>query len=210
MKNIWFIRHGESEANAGHPTSDPAAIALTPKGIAQANALAALVPFKPDIIIMTPYIRTQQTARPLIEKYPEVPVEIWPLHEFDFLSPVQCVGTTPEERWPWVQEYWYRCNPYYSDGPGAESFNSFKARVIAQIRRLESVDAKFILVFTHGHVLRATWQYFLGGEHHSPVERMHHFYHHMGLLPMPNTCIFKARYQDGWQIETPEFDMLSV
>lgn len=36
MKTITLVRHGESEANAGLPSSDPALIPLTATGIAQA------------------------------------------------------------------------------------------------------------------------------------------------------------------------------
>ena len=62
MKEVWFIRHGESSANAGLPTTDPGTIPLISKGVLQAKALAKTIGKRPDLIVMTPYLRTQQTA----------------------------------------------------------------------------------------------------------------------------------------------------
>jgi len=69
MKQIWFIRHAESEANAGLPTSDPASIALTAKGFEQAKLVSELIDIEPGLVIMSSYIRTQQTAEPFLKKY---------------------------------------------------------------------------------------------------------------------------------------------
>lgn len=161
MKKVWFIRHGESEANAGLPTSFPDQITLTAKGIEQAKELATSLVEKPDLIITSKYIRTQQTADPAIHKFKDVPVEVWPLHEYDFLSPESCVNTTVEQRKPLVQNYWRNCDATFVDGPGAESFYEFKKRVLDCVHRLESNPNDFIIVFAHGHVIRAIWQYFL-------------------------------------------------
>jgi hypothetical protein len=51
-----------------------------------------------------------------------VPVEIWPLQEYDFLSPTTCVNTTIHERKPMVMNYWSKCDPDLVHGDGAESF----------------------------------------------------------------------------------------
>jgi probable phosphoglycerate mutase len=88
MKTIWFIRHAESEANAGLAKTYPDTIPLTLKGFTQARLLAEPIATEPDLIITSPYLRTQQTAQPLADKYPLVPTERWPKHEFNFLSPI--------------------------------------------------------------------------------------------------------------------------
>ena len=206
MKDVWFIRHAESEANAGLPTADPGLIALTPKGHEQAEILAGIINVVPDLVVCSPYLRTQQTARPLLKKYPQVQKLVWPIHEFDFLSPKACINTTVDQRRPWVKSYWDACQPDYVHGEGAESFNSFQNRVISCIKLLEQRDEAFIMVFAHGHVMRVIWQYFTTGEYLDPVV-MTVFRDQMTLLPVHNTAVFKASYdQDTWNVLDPVFD----
>ena len=64
MKTIYFVRHGEAQANidgllAGAKTDSP----LTVKGEAQAHDLAATLASKPvDLIVASPLIRAMKTA----------------------------------------------------------------------------------------------------------------------------------------------------
>lgn len=204
MKRIWFIRHAESAANAGLPTTRPDTIPLTEKGKQQAQELAKLITEPPQLIIMTPYIRTQQTAKPLMEKFPQVASEIWPFHEFDFLSPEQCAGTTVDQRKPWVADYWKKCEADFVHGEGAESFTEFNVRIIGGLKQLERSPYDFIIVFAHGHVMRAIWQYFLTGRLSGDNGSMAYFRDEMSRLPVPNTAIFKAVFSDNiWQAEAP-------
>lgn len=206
MKRIWFIRHAESAANAGLPTTSPDSIPLTEKGLQQAEELAKLITAPPNLFVMTRHIRTQQTAKPVLEKFPQVPTAIWPLHEFDFLSPEQCTGTTVEQRKPWVTEYWQQCDPDFVHGVGAESFAAFKSRVITSLTRLEASPYDFIIIFAHGHVMRAIWQYLATGHSVNDKEAMQHFRDIMSKLPVPNTTIFKANFHNGaWETEDPVF-----
>lgn len=208
MKRIWFIRHAESAANAGLPTTRPDTIPLTDKGMQQAQALADNLNDVPGLIIRTPYLRTQQTAKPLLDKFPQVPTEIWPFHEFDFLSPSQCAGTTVEERKPWVSDYWQRCDPHYVHGAGAESFAAFKSRIIGRLKQLEKSPYDFIIVFAHGHVMRAIWQYLITGNTLFDNNCMAGFRDKMTRLPVPNTAIFRASFQnDIWRVDHPKFDI---
>src|SRR4051812_43055625 len=63
MTEIWLIRHGESESNAGLPTSDTAKIALTPRGFAQAECIVAAFTRPPSLIVTSPYLRAIQSAQ---------------------------------------------------------------------------------------------------------------------------------------------------
>lgn len=150
----WLIRHGESAANAGAVTNDPAAIPLTDTGTGQARSIAVSVSRRPDLIVVSPYLRTRQTAEPTIARFPDVPVETWPVQEFTYLSPNRCVGTTAARR-PLVEDYWQRCDPAYVDGPGAEAFSALLERVRLMRHRLSEAAAGFVLVFTHGQVMQA-------------------------------------------------------
>lgn len=163
---ILLIRHAESEANAGLRTSDPAAISLTEKGIVQAIKLAEQFSEAPDLIITTTYLRTRQTAQPLIDKFPSVPVEVWPLHEFTFLSPSMCQNTTAMKRVPMVKEYWDRCDPFFVHGEGAESFDQFSTRVKVAWEKLKVLRHSSITIFTHGQVMRFLKQYLEEGDLH--------------------------------------------
>lgn len=189
MKEVWFIRHAESASNAGLKTSDSATIPITEFGHQQAEELAHFIDKKPDIIIHSKFLRTLQTAKPTIEKYPVVPVEILPLHEFDFLAKSKCVDLNAEERKPMVKAYWERCDPEYIDGDGAESFSGFTERIKESIERIENLKADFILVFTHGHVIRAICQYMNKGDMsmRAYIEISKH-------LPVHNTEIFQASF----------------
>jgi len=206
MKTIRFIRHAESQANAGEATQTDESIPLTEKGRQQAIALANSISEKPDLIVCSKYSRTQQTASPLIKKFPDVRVKILPLHEFSYLSPAVCAGTTPNQRKSRVADYWEQAGPDFFHGEGAESFNQFIQRIDCCVQCLEFCEAQNILVFTHGHVLRAIWQLLAGHEFSSGHERMHHFHRHMSLLQVPNTCIFKATfYKNEWELIEPQF-----
>mgnify|MGYP003239349145 CR=1 FL=1 len=98
------------------------------EGRRQAEALTARIGFRPDLIVVSPFVRTRQTAEPLRQKYPDVPVEEWPVQEFSFLDADRCADTTQEERRPLAEVYFARNDPDYVDGT---------------------------VVFTHGNFMRA-------------------------------------------------------
>ena len=150
-----LIRHGESEGNIGLPTDSPAGIRLTQKGYEQAEYLAKSVVTQPDLIVVSPYIRTQQTAEALVGRCTDVLVETWKVHEFSYLNPVKYAGTTEAERGKFAQSYWERCDPDWRDGDGAESFRDFIGRVDAALARLRDEPERWTLVFTHGYFIKA-------------------------------------------------------
>lgn len=153
---INFFRHGESISNAGAATSDPASIPLTERGHNQAERIAQSYEARPTLIVVSSYQRTWQTAAPLIVRFPEVPVEEWPVQEFTYLEPSRCVGTTGAERRAWVEHYWNSCSAEYRDGPGAESFMDLLRRVRETRSRFETLPTgSQVAFFTHGQFLQA-------------------------------------------------------
>ncbi len=157
MRQRWLIRHAESAANAGAATSDPASIPLSEAGQAQAQALAiaTALPRQPDLIVISPFLRTRQTAEPTMRRFPDVAVETWPVQEFTYLSPSRCADMTAAQRRPLVEAYWQRCEPEHVDGPGAESFSAMLQRVRWLREQLATHAADRIVVFTHGQVMQA-------------------------------------------------------
>lgn len=149
MKHVLLIRHSESTANVGFKTSTPRDIELTDIGHKQALALADEIHQKPDLIVTSSYIRTLQTASPLMSRFPNTTHEQWSVHEFTYLSPIRCHNTTTEQRVPLAMDYWNRCDPYYRDGDGAESFADFIDRVQSARINIQQRPEEFIILFSH-------------------------------------------------------------
>jgi 2,3-bisphosphoglycerate-dependent phosphoglycerate mutase len=153
---IILVRHGQSVANAGGRTADHVSNPLTELGHMQSKQFADRLDCKPTLLIVSPFQRAQQTAEPLRQRYPDVPVEEWPIHEFNFLEPSHHQGTTEDDREPHVRKYWKLLDPTYTDGPGAESFALFLDRARNAIRRLADRDpGGCIVIFTHGFFMQA-------------------------------------------------------
>jgi len=152
---IYLIRHAESIGNIGARTKEHSQIPLSERGKVQAEKLAEKFNFRPDLLVISPFLRTRQTAAPLLEKYPDVSVEYWEVQEFSYLDCEKCYNTTSDERKVLRDAYFNRNDFDYVDGKGAESFNQLIERVDAMLERLKSWQGKNVLVFTHGNFLRA-------------------------------------------------------
>ncbi|KJK14703.1 histidine phosphatase family protein [Pseudomonas sp. 2(2015)] len=155
MKHIKLIRHGESAANAGQASRDHASIALTQKGIEQAQRVAHSFTQAPQLIVASPFFRAQATARATATAFPAVPFETWAVQEFTYLEPARCADTTVAQRRNWVEAYWARSDPAFRDGAGAESFLDFVARAKAFLEQLAAHPAQDIAVFSHGQFINA-------------------------------------------------------
>jgi hypothetical protein len=88
-------------------------------------------------------------------KFPDTPVETWPVQEFTYLEPARCANTTVAQRREWVDAYWSRSDPPYRDGQDAESFMDFIARAQSFLHRLAEHPAQDIAVFSHGQFINA-------------------------------------------------------
>jgi 2,3-bisphosphoglycerate-dependent phosphoglycerate mutase len=153
---IILVRHGQSVANAGGRTADQIVNPLTDLGHAQSREFAERLDCRPTLFITSSFQRAQQTAEPLRQRYPDVPVEEWPIHEFTFLEPSRHNNTSEADREPSVITYWQRNNPDYVDGPGAESFIMFLDRARETIRKLvDKSPGGCIVVFSHGFFMQA-------------------------------------------------------
>jgi 2,3-bisphosphoglycerate-dependent phosphoglycerate mutase len=153
---ILLVRHGQSLANAGGAPPDHTTNPLTELGHAQAQAFAEGLSCTPTLFLQSPFLRARQTADPLLQRFPNVPVEEWPIHEFTYLEPARHNGTNEEQQMPHILKYWERPNPAHVAGPGAESFTQFLDRTREAIRRLADIASDgCVVVFTHGFVMQA-------------------------------------------------------
>ncbi|MCF5167519.1 histidine phosphatase family protein [Pseudomonas congelans] len=155
MKQVRLIRHGESAANAGEASVDHATIPLTLKGVEQAQLVARSFTHAPDLIVASPFSRAQPTAMATASAFPNTPFETWPIQEFTYLEPARCANTTVAQRRDWVEAYWARSAPAFTDGAGAESFSGFITRAQAFLARLAEHPAQRIAVFSHGQFINA-------------------------------------------------------
>jgi probable phosphoglycerate mutase len=168
MRTIWLIRHGESGSNAGAITDHPTTVRLTEAGVRQAEQIAASFNTAPDLIVVTPYQRTVETAAATRRRFPHAPVAEWPIHEFTFMPPARYRGTTIADRRPGVLAFWERCEAHHCEGEGAESFDSFMQRVRKFLARLRATRENFIAVFAHGYVIKAVlWENLYHGDRNS-------------------------------------------
>jgi probable phosphoglycerate mutase len=153
---IILVRHGQSVTNAGGRAADQVSNPLTELGRAQSREFAERLDCKPTLFVTSPFLRAQQTSEPLRQRFPDVPVEEWPIHEFSFLNPALHKGTSEADRESHVVAYWHREDPAYTDGPEAESFTLFLDRAREAIHRLATRDpGGCIVVFTHGFFMQA-------------------------------------------------------
>lgn len=201
MLTVRFVRHGESAANAGGASSDPALIPLTDVGWAQAKAVAESFEVAPDLIVMSPFERAQHTALPTIQRFPGVTVEVWPVAEFTYLSPARCANTTAADRRPWVEAYWRSAEPDFTGGAGTEAFSGLIARARSALVRLRGRPGN-VAVFGHGQFMQAVRWLIVDAPEKIDSNSMRSFRQFDLANPISNgeslICIDTAK---GWRIE---------
>ena len=196
-REIWFIRHGESVGNAGERTKEAPSYPLSALGFRQAEQLAAALHAEPDLIVVSPYLRAQQTAEPAMRRFPNARVEEWPVQEVQYLDPALCVDTTQDERRALSEEYWRRCDPHHA-APGAESFVEFSMRIGDAIERTLRRKERRIFVFCHGQVMQAIAWLALSKPATPDSAAMRRFFHFMHGIPVPNCAILPLHHHaDG-------------
>jgi len=154
---FYFVRHGESEANAARRFAGRSDSPLTAKGRRQADAVAdelETVPF--DRVVSSDLSRTRDTAE-VIAKRHGVPVEVVPaLREIDVGEhtgkPFDEVAGLPEWR-----------DDGFVTWPGGETLEQVLSRTLGAIDRLARENpGKTICVVGHGGVNRILLSHFLG------------------------------------------------
>ena len=156
VTKVLLVRHGQSVANSGGRTSDHDSNPLTELGRMQSIDFAARLRCEPTLFVVSPFLRAQQTAEPLRQRFLDVPVEVWPIQEFTFLEPTSHKDSTEADRQPYVTDYWQRQDPEFLTGQGAESFTKFFDRAREAIHRLVTIKTGgCIILFTHGYFMQA-------------------------------------------------------
>lgn len=153
-KNIYFVRHGQSEANAllVHQPDD---VPLSPEGIRQADILAERFSrIDVDVIFSSNLTRARETAEAIasLEKKDIIVSELFREHK----RASEVIGLSyddPEAVRIHKLIYEHRNDPtwHYSD---EENFHDVKKRILQGIDTLEARPERNILVVSHGHAIR--------------------------------------------------------
>ena len=92
---------------------------------------ASVLDVHPTRVLTSSYVRALQTAQPFGERFARE-AEVDPLlHEFSALDADRLQGLRGYQRRPLADAYWQAADPALRDGPGAETFFEFDARVKA-------------------------------------------------------------------------------
>lgn len=156
MKSLFLIRHATSFANSGRYWEDgPATIPLTDSGHAQARELAARWEIRPDLIVVSPYTRSIQTATPLAAKYAlrlvTMDVQEFTFWDFKFTQSEYEGGRRSE-----VDAFWSRLDPMEkAGGSNAESFVELVARCRGFRQWAEQAPFENCVCVSHGFFMHA-------------------------------------------------------
>lgn len=154
MKNIYLIRHAQSYSNAGGHAMPNADIPITELGQRQAEQVAdwliETLGNSIQSVGVSKYIRTQQTAKPLLDKLERKATIIDGLEEFNYLSFANIDDKSLIERRYLADDYWLKFQPDTLDGLDAETFTNFVNRVQQVQAYFETLPEGNHVVFTHG------------------------------------------------------------
>ncbi|MCX6712772.1 MAG: histidine phosphatase family protein [Candidatus Vogelbacteria bacterium] len=151
---VYFVRHGESEGNATRIWSG-SETPLTDLGYKQAEFVANRLGKLPiDLVIASPYVRTQQTAEVIAEKLGKEIITSSLFTERKKPSEVEGLSMDDEKCVSVMAESWknfYLPDYHHSD---EENFEDLKSRAIKAIDFLKKQEVDHVVVVTHGLFLR--------------------------------------------------------
>jgi broad specificity phosphatase PhoE len=203
---IWMIRHAQSQSNAGQATIGPSTNGLSDLGLLQSKQVAEVISQVPDRIVVSPYWRTHLTAQPLLDKFPQVKPEVWPVQEFSYLSLSPDHPTTPAHRQPLSQAFWNRSDPDYVDGERAESFQQLMQRVQDTLDRIDRHQG-FGVVFSHGLFMKALLWTAMAQPGAIDKLAMQRFCGFWRSFRIPNASILRISVAENQQLTWSGFDI---
>ena len=143
---IYFLRHGESQANADYCFATPES-PLTEKGVEQARAAARDFQGSFDRIIASPLLRTRQTVTYFWGEHPGLPTV-----EYDARLAEYRVGSYTGKSRDGVTA------DMLVNADGAEDVDAFEARIFSLLDELEQRPERRVLLVSHagvGHLVIA-------------------------------------------------------
>ncbi|MCD9096506.1 histidine phosphatase family protein [Luteimonas fraxinea] len=192
LREVYFVRHGESHSNAGGITLPHADIPLNETGRAQAVELIDRLPSTPSRILSSPFVRAFDTARPYARKTRVEVEQQRLLQEFDMIDPSLIAGMNQVQRKPIADAYWRDADPRKQMGENAESFSVFAYRVTSFISDALVSLPHNTVCFGHGIWMgMLAWQLLEFPAVTSDDMRL--FRRFQSGFPMPNGVIYVLR-----------------
>jgi broad specificity phosphatase PhoE len=161
VSRLILVRHGESSGNRDRVfATSPINLPITELGYRQAHLAAKRIAelFRPELVVTSPYLRANETAR-IIAGALALPLEIEPnLHEREmgaqrgksYDSLLTDPDYDPQRPWAW--------KPH-----GGESYEEVQARAAPILDRLAAArPAGEVVIVSHGGVMTALWAYVAG------------------------------------------------
>ena len=173
-KSIVIVRHGETDWNARGRLNSYTDVPLNAKGKAQAQAVGrSLIDFQPDLVVVSPSLRAQQTCELLLEAATHPATDFLideNLRELDFGRFEGMARFGPgDESFKQAFSEWIGGHGPASPHGDQERLEDATSRANAVIRGIEDSPAKRVILVSHGHfcrILLCTWVLGLGAEHH--------------------------------------------
>ncbi len=167
---LYFVRHGESEANAAKRYAGQTDSPLTELGRRQAEAVAeALASVTFDRVVSSDLSRARDTAEAIARRH-RLSARIEPgLREIDVGEAAGLSIEDTRQRFDWGPSR-------FVQWPGGESLEQVRDRAVAAIDRIVAdAEGGTICVVGHGGVTRILVSHFLGllpelYRHHAPTE----------------------------------------
>lgn len=161
MKTIYFVRHGQSEANAQRITAGGQLDApLTDAGREQAREVGRILKKKKiELVVSSPQIRAFETAEIIAREIGYDAAKIIQNKVFAERDLGVMSGRPHDE-----VQLWFSMG---QTPEGGESTEAFQARVMSGLEWLKSQDAGNILLVSHGGVSRSIRAILRGEDSHS-------------------------------------------
>ncbi len=164
-----LVRHGESEGNRDRRFTPTHLAPLTELGREQARRAAEWIAerFAPDLVVVSPYLRTRQTAAIIAEHF-KLPIEV----EGDLRE--RHMGILAGKPYGLLAEDpTYDRNRFWLWRPaGGENIEDVKARAGRVLDRLaQSHRGRQLVVVSHGGVMSALWAHASGSWSQAKVPR---------------------------------------
>lgn len=152
MKEVWLVRHGETEWSATGQHTSTTDLPLLPDGEAAARALAPrLAGVEFDLVLTSPLRRARETAR--LAGFPDAqPCD--DLIEWRY-GPAEGKTTAEIQQVVPTWRIWTHGAPAIAGEPPGETPAQVIARLSKLVDRLRASEAERALLFGHGHCLRA-------------------------------------------------------
>ena len=194
VKRVYFVRHGETEGNLNKSFQFPDT-PLTAAGHTGAQAVAERFRHvRVDELIVSPFVRTQQTAEH-INNVVQKPIVIFEaFHER--MQPVSVRGKKfdSEEGAQYLKDYTALYTNRQVTQEGFENYYAVQARVTSCIALLEDSDKENIVVVTHGAFIRSVTSFLLLNKQ-TDIDRMMAI--DTALHTMTNAGVTEFTYEDG-------------